>query len=72
MKSFLWVLLLIGFNLLIAYVISFYSLTIAIGWFFLGVGFQFGQWYGKGKKEEEFIVREEMIRSEYKKGKHES
>ena len=66
MKSFLSTLLVIGFNLVVAYFISFYSFIVAVGWFCLAVGFQFGQWYGKNKKEEEFIVREETIRSEYK------
>ena len=44
-------LLIIGFNLLIAYFISFYSFIVAIGWFCFAIGFQFGRWYGMNQKE---------------------
>jgi hypothetical protein len=65
MRPFLWVLLILGFNLLVAYFISFYSFVVAVGWFCLATGFQFGKWYGGDEKEKEFIIREEAIRSEY-------
>lgn len=52
-------------NLLVAYLISLYSFTFAVAWFCFATGFQFGKWYGGDKKEQEFIVREEMIREEY-------
>jgi hypothetical protein len=59
--------LIILFNLLVSYFISFYSFSGAIGWFCFAVGFQFGQWYMADKKEKQFISREEIIREEYEK-----
>lgn len=53
--------------MLLAYLISFFSLNLALVCFGLGVGFQFGKWYGQDKKENDFIGREEAIRSEYEK-----
>jgi hypothetical protein len=67
MKSFLWTVWIIAFNLLVAYIISFYSFVAAVAWFCFAIGFQFGQWHGKGEKEREFINREEAIRSEYER-----
>ena len=52
-------------NLLVAYLISFYSYIFAVGWFCFAVGFQWGRSFGEREKEREFIVREEEIREEF-------
>jgi hypothetical protein len=57
MKSALWILLIVGFNLLIAYIISLYSFVMAVGWFCLAIGFQFGKWYGGIEKENKISDR---------------
>jgi len=57
-------------NLVLAYLISLYSFVLAIGFFCFSVGFQFGKWFGKDQKEEEFIAREEIIRAECERPNH--
>ena len=52
-------------NLLVAYILHFFSLIIAIGWFFFATGFQSGKWYGEKLKEDEYIVKE--INDKYSK-----
>lgn len=54
-----YTLLIIGFNLIVTYLISFNSVGIAIGWFFFAIGFQFGKWFGGEIREEEFITQQE-------------
>ena len=65
MRLLIVALLIVLGNLAVAYLMSFYSQSIAIGWFFFAIGFQLGKWHGSSQKEEEFIGREEMIREEY-------
>lgn len=45
-------------NLIVAYIIHFYSLIVAVGWFCLAFGFQFGKWFGGVEKEDEINLRE--------------
>lgn len=65
MKTILSAILIILFNLMVAYLISIYSYIAGIGWFCFAIGFQFGKYHGSNEKEDEFITREEMIREEY-------
>ena len=51
-------------NLIVAYIISLYSYIFAVAWFFLVIGFQFWKWHKNQEKEEEFIIREELLRDE--------